>query len=319
MSELSREAQATEAASRRQLMLGTLAGLASYLLWTLNFVFYKQLVHVPIAEVLAQRTVWAAVFIVILVTLVARWPHVMVHVRNRKTLCTLIMTGWLIGGGWLLLVWMTMVGRGIEVSIGQFVAPLGGVLAGIFLLHERPNMAQMTAVTLATGAVAWFVYGLGYVPIIAIFIPFSFVAYTYLRKTMQVEPLDGLLVELVSLMPLGLVWIFFMNGDAPSALTWDWWTTALLLWTGPMTVVPLLLFIYAARHVSLTALGFMQYILPTGTFLFAVLLYGETLTSTHVVIFGLIWTGLIIFTADAWRRERALRRPVSSTVTEPLL
>jgi chloramphenicol-sensitive protein RarD len=86
----------------------------------------------------------------------------------------------------------------------------------------------------------------------------------------------------------------------------------LLIISGPATAIPLLLFAIAARRMRYTTLGLLQYIAPTINFLLAVFAYGETLTTSHIICFALIWTGLAIYSASALA---GLRRPA---VTEPI-
>lgn len=301
-------AQAAEAAGRKQMLLGITAGIVSYGLWALNVVYFRQLEHVDLLEFVAHRSVWSFVLMVGLVTLMRRWQSVIGHIRNPKTLRTLALTGFLIGSNWLFLIWMTNANRVVEASLGQFVVPLGSVLAGVIFLRERPTRPQTLALLCAGVGVAYFCVNLGYVPWFAIYLPASFVAYTYLRKTMNVDALDGLFVELLILVPFAIAYLAYLGGDVVTTLTVDYgWTAFLLVCAGPITVAPLVLFVYSAKHVSMMTLGFLQYIVPSGTFLFGVLLFNEPLTQAHLVTFGFIWIGLIIFSADAWRRERALR------------
>jgi chloramphenicol-sensitive protein RarD len=81
-------------------------------------------------------------------------------------------------------------------------------------------------------------------------------------------------------------------------------TDMLLLLSGVVTALPLLAFASAARRLQYTTVGFFQYIAPTGHFLLAVFVYGETFTDAHLITFGLIWTALAIFTAQSLRAVR---------------
>jgi chloramphenicol-sensitive protein RarD len=55
-------------------------------------------------------------------------------------------------------------------------------------------------------------------------------------------------------------------------------------------------------------MGFLQYIAPSLQFLFAVVLFGEALTTAHLICFGAIWAALAIVTVDGWRRALQSRR-----------
>jgi chloramphenicol-sensitive protein RarD len=77
--------------------------------------------------------------------------------------------------------------------------------------------------------------------------------------------------------------------------------------TGVATVVPLMLFAWAAQRVPLTVLGPMQYLIPTINFLLGWLVYHEDLPLWRVVGFALVWCGLVLVTVDTVQRGRAAR------------
>jgi chloramphenicol-sensitive protein RarD len=67
---------------------------------------------------------------------------------------------------------------------------------------------------------------------------------------------------------------------------------------GPITVMPLLLFALSAKRLTLTTIGFMQFLAPTLQF-FTGLYYGEKLSPAHIVCFTLIWVAVVFFSYDA--------------------
>lgn len=90
------------------------------------------------------------------------------------------------------------------------------------------------------------------------------------------------------------------------------WVTTLLVLAGPLTAVPLFLFAFAARRMRLATLGLMQYMNPTIQFLLATLLFGETLTTPHVIAYALIWTGIAVYSIDPTRLRRRRARSGSA-------
>jgi chloramphenicol-sensitive protein RarD len=68
------------------------------------------------------------------------------------------------------------------------------------------------------------------------------------------------------------------------------------------------LFGAAARLVTLTNLGLLQYMAPTIQFLIGVYLFGEAFTTQRLTGFSLIWLALIIYAAENLlaRRRRVL-------------
>jgi len=72
----------------------------------------------------------------------------------------------------------------------------------------------------------------------------------------------------------------------------------LLPFAGVVTALPLLLFAFAARRITLTTLGLLQYIAPTLQFLLGVFVYAEILTKSRMVGFVAIWIALFIYSIE---------------------
>ena len=112
------------------------------------------------------------------------------------------------------------------------------------------------------------------------------------------------------LLPLALVWLLFF-ADGPTSET-AFWSTPEALWVvaaGPVTLVPLVCFNAAARHLPYATLGFLQYLAPTLVLLQAILLFGEHLDSSRLTAFAFIWLALAVYSFDAWRSLRRLPQP----------
>jgi chloramphenicol-sensitive protein RarD len=153
-------------------------------------------------------------------------------------------------------------------------------------------------------------FGYGQFPWIAVALCLSFGVYGLLRKQSGTAAIPGLFVETILLVPIAAAYLVLLGSrsqlhfNADSRLL-----SALLLSTGIVTAVPLFWFGYAARHLRLTTVGFLQYLSPSGSFLLGVFLYREPFTHTHLITFSLIWMALAIFTFEAvsrwrWRRVR---------------
>jgi chloramphenicol-sensitive protein RarD len=120
--------------------------------------------------------------------------------------------------------------------------------------------------------------------------------------------MPGLFIETMLLFPLSLMYMIRLAQAGQSWFRPDEPAMAgLLMFAGPLTVVPLLFFALAARRLRLSTIGIMQFIAPTLQFLVG-LMYGEQLTPPHIICFTLIWIAVIVFSWDAWRSTR-LRTP----------
>lgn len=293
----------------REAMLGGIGAASGYAFWGLTVIFYKQLTHVPPYEVLAHRTLWSVVLTVGLIFLFKRRAAFFTALTNKRLLLTLTATSLIIGTNWFVFIYSINEERVLETSLGYYINPLISVLIGVAFLSEKLTRPQIAAVVLAAIGVIIMTIDFGAVPWISLFLAVTFAIYGYLRKITNVDPLEGLSIEVIILLPFAIGYLVFMESTQGTSLIHEGgWTVFLLILAGPMTVIPLFLFNYGAQRIRLATLGLMQYLAPTVQLIIAVWMYGEALTDTHLVTFGLIWAGLALFSWDTWRRERELRR-----------
>lgn len=280
---------------------GLAIGLGAYLLWGFFPVFLKLLQSVNAGEILAHRIIWAVPFGALLITVRKQWSEVRDAFTNPKILRVLIASALAITVNWLLYIWAIINDQVMAASLGYYINPLMFVAAGVFVIGERLRPMQTLSVAIATLGVIVMTIGIGAVPWVALALAVFFTAYGYLRKTVNVGAMPGLFIETTLLAPLALAYAIFL-GAAGQAMFFSGAASidALLVLSGPVTVIPLLCFALAARRLTLTTLGFIQYIAPTIQLLLAVY-YGEAFTPVHAATFGLIWLALAIFSIDAVR------------------
>lgn len=283
---------------------GLIYGLLCYCIWGLFPLYWRMIDHVDSVEILAHRMLWSGVFMVTLFVGI-RKVRLQNHIKSWKQCLMLLATGTLISFNWGLYIWAINHGYILQSSLGYYINPLVNVLLGYLFLHERLNRAQTIALILALAGVLYFTIDYGHFPIISLGLAFSFGIYGLLKKKMGINATAALTVETIWMMPAALIYITFIAAHGNSALnTFDWFTWLLLLLAGAVTAIPLLLYGKAAERITLTALGFLQYVSPTGQFLIGIFVYKEPFTTAHIVCFSLIWTGLIIFTIDTVRKLR---------------
>ena len=289
------------------------AGVAAFTFWGTIPVFWKLLQTVPATEILAHRFVWTAIFLFLLLSWQRRWPEVLDYVRSRRAMTYCLSSGTTITINWFLFIWAVNTGRVLETSLGYFMTPLVNVLFGAVFLRERLTRWQLASVTLATIAVLNLTFGYGRFPWVALTLCFSFGLYGLLRKQSATAATPGLFLETTLLAPLAAAFLIFLHRKGVLVFGPDHLSVSLLLISsGVITGVPLVWFGYAARHLRLTTIGFLQYLAPTCTFFLGVFLYHEPFTTVHLVTFTLIWIALAIYTADAIWRWRAQRQPATA-------
>jgi chloramphenicol-sensitive protein RarD len=274
----------------------------AYAIWGLFPLYFKQLKGVDAFEVIAHRTLWSLVVLLLVLAVLRRWAWLAEAIRKPAVLRASAISALLLSGNWLVYVWAVQNGHVVESSLGYFINPLVSVALGFAVLHERPRPAQWAAVGLAAAGVLWLAFGAGHVPWIALILALSFGFYGLMRKTATLGALEGLTLETLMLAPIAAVALAWWCAAGTSPLVrgapGDSTLTHWLLAAGPLTAVPLLFFAVGARRIPLMLLGLMQYIAPTLQFAIGVGVYGEPMSNSRLIGFAIIWLALALYSAE---------------------
>jgi chloramphenicol-sensitive protein RarD len=288
--------------------------LLAYGTWGVLPVYWKWLVAVPLAEVLAHRVAGTVVFSLVLLAVLRRLPEVREALRSPRERRALLASGSLIAVNWGVFIWAVGAGRIVETSLGYYLNPIVNVLLGTLVLRERLSRAQGLAVALAAAGVGVMLVSHGRLPWIALVLASSFGLYGLMHKLSRVRPVPALAIETGTLAPLALGFLALGTNPPGGALAeGPALTRALLLGAGPITALPLLWFGSAARRLPLSTLGLFQYLAPTLALLLAVFLYGEPFTRAHALAFLLIWAALALYTWEAFQSSRGVLARSSTT------
>ena len=281
---------------------GIVSALIAYLMWGVLPVYFKLVQTVPSIEVLAHRVIWAVPFGALIIIARKQGAEVWRAFRNPRMLALLTLSAVMIAINWLIYIVAVQKGQIFQASLGYYINPLMYVIVGVFFLGERLRPFQLLAVLLATVGVAVLTLSGGTFPWIAVSLAVLFTVYGVIRKSVVIGGMSGLFVETLVLLPFAMSYWAWIGAQGQSAfVSGGSGMAGLLLLAGPLTVLPLLFFALAARRLPLSLIGFLQFIAPTLQFLMGIL-YGETLTTAHLICFGLIWTAVAFFVIDAWRK-----------------
>ncbi|MEX1266432.1 MAG: EamA family transporter RarD [Woeseia sp.] len=283
---------------------GIIAALCAYLMWGFLPIYFKAVQQVAALEILSHRVLWAIPFGAMIIALRRQWPEVRRALTHRRTLGLLTLAAIFIAINWLVFVWAVQQSQIFQASLGYYINPLIYVVIGVLFLGETLRRLQVAAVLLAVAGVAVLTFSGGEFPLISLALAVSFTTYGVIRKQTVVGGMPGLFIETIILMPLALgyiAWATEVQTASFAAVSRE--LDGLLILAGPVTVLPLLCFALAARRLTLSTLGFMQFITPTMQFVTG-LLYGEQLTVAHAICFSCIWIAVALFSWDAWKRSR---------------
>lgn len=286
---------------------GVLSAFAATVIWGLSPLYYKLLAEVPALEVLAHRTVWSAlIFTAVLVA--QRDTRQLRHFADARSFVALVLASLLISLNWGLFILSVQLGWVTETSLGYYMMPLIMVFLGVVVFRERLDRLQWAAVGLAALAVVVLTIGLGRLPWLSLTLAVSFAFYGLIKKRLAAGPVASVTAELLLLLPLALGYLLVVHATGGGAFGQDLRTSFLLIFSGLISALPLIFFSSAARRVNLATLGLLQYLNPTLQFFCAVVIFREGFSSVQAVAFGLIWTGLAIYSTRSIRQEKARRR-----------
>jgi chloramphenicol-sensitive protein RarD len=292
---------------------GYAAAVTAFVIWGAFPVYFHSLHLVPALQVIAHRITWSLVFLLVWMYLRGELGLVRAALSNRGVVLRLAASATLISLNWLTFVYGVMHGRVVETSLGYFIGPLVNVLLGVVVLSERLTPVQWTSVGAATLGVGYLTYITGGLPWLALTIAVSFSCYGFVRKVVKIEALPGLAMETLILTPLALGYLLWSeaNGSGTFGHT-DGWTNSLLIFSGPLTAVTLYLFSYAARRLSYSTVGVLQYIAPSLQFASGLFILHEPFDHARLIGFVVIWAALILYAGEGVRLSR---RQQARTVT----
>jgi chloramphenicol-sensitive protein RarD len=292
----------------------------AYLLWGVLPLYFLLLVPTGPWEVVAARVLFSFVFCVLLLTVMRGWRRIIAIIRQPRLLAWTALAGALIYVNWQVFLIGTLSERVVETSLGYFINPITTVLLGVFVLHERIRRLQWVAIGIAALAVAVIIVAYGRFPWIALSLTASFGVYGLIKKQIgpAVDAVSGLTLESFWLIPVAVVQLIIVGQT--TGITFgavSTWHTALLLFAGVATAVPLLLFAAGARRINLTVIGMIQFVTPIMQFLTGVLILHEPMPPERWIGFIIVWIAVAVFVIDLLRATNATRSLAHRDQPEP--
>lgn len=283
--------------------------LGAHLVWGLLPLYLILVSAVPPVEFVGWRIVFSLPLCLLIVSLRKQWGEIAFALANLRVLLLLFASATMIGVNWLVYIVAVHEGHVLAASLGYYINPLVNVLFGTLLLKERLRSLQWVAVALALGGVSLLAWGARDMLWISLTLATSFSLYGLLRKLTPIGALPGLTIEtgLLLLPAIGIVgWFALQPGG--TVLAGNPNLIALTAFSGVLTAVPLLLFAIAARRMSFSALGFVQFLSPTLVFLLGLFVFEEPLRQIQLVCFLAIWAAVALFVWDMLRASRRMNQ-----------
>ncbi len=280
-------------------------GLLAYGIWGFFPLYFHQLNHVAPMDILANRALWACVFVGFLLLITRQWGKVRQILGRPQQLAMLALAALLVGSNWLVFLWAVGNQQVVAASLGYFLTPLVNVLLGLVVLKEKLNGKEKLAIGLAGLALLNEIILLGGMPWVSLFLAATFGTYGLVRKQIPVDALSGLWLETLVMLPVCFAYALWQaqSGHAVFVLD-DLSTASWLMGAGVLTALPLIAFAAATQRLNLATVGMLMYINPTMQFLTAIYIFGEPWQTGKLLTFALIWLGLAIFSVSMWKKVR---------------
>ena len=223
----------------------------------------------------------------------------------KKKLFILFISGILIFINWGVWIYAVSVDKIIEASFGYFIMPIISVFLGNFFFKEPITKKGKISIFLVIISVSYLlIIDFNSIPWVGLIVALSWSFYNLFRKKINVETDIGLLIESLYILPFVLVAFYFISINNyndfslsnPSLMP-------LLMLAGPMTVIPLFLYVRGVELAGLGPAGMIFYITPTLQFILGFFIYNEQFNINQLVSFILIWIAVFIYLKDIYEKN----------------
>lgn len=285
--------------------IGLTTGLASYIIWGLLPIYWGLLHIVPAMNTLSYRIVWSMATMLIVITVQHDWRTLITTIKDlfaAKKLRWIVMASFLISINWFIYIYMVGHHQATEASLGYYIMPLMNIVVAVLFLHESLSRNKLIAISLASIGVIILTIQSGSLPLNTLLMAASFCLYGLIKKQVPLPATMSLTLETLFVFPIAAIYLIWFAPGSIFAYTSS--VTTLLIFSGVITVIPLLLFAVATKNLDFITLSFIQYLNPTMQLLVAVLLLHEAFDVHKLIVFAFIWAGIIIFAIGSIRSYR---------------
>ena len=277
-----------------------LAGFGSFWWGFFGVIYFKYISYIGHIELVVHRCLWTALSLIITTFFFSKQDIFFKIIKNKSNLFYLFISGFLIFINWSVWIYAIATNRIIDASFGYFVMPILSVMLGYIFFKEVLNKKRIFSILLVVLSILYLiVVSFKSLPWVGLIVAFSWAFYNLVRKKINVDTDIGLLIESIFILPFALVafYIIANNGYNDFSIS-DPPMMLFIFLAGPMTVIPLFLYVRGVELCGLGPAGMIFYITPTLQFLLGYFYYNEPFSITKLVSFIFIWIAVIIYIKD---------------------
>ena len=279
-----------------------LAGLGSFWWGFFGVIYFKYIAYIGHIELVVHRCLWTAVMLILTTTFFSKWKLFQTILLDIKKIIALFFSGLLIFINWAVWIYAVATDRIIDASFGYFIMPIISVLLGYIFFREKLNNRRVVSIILVLISIIILIFfNLKNLPWVGLIVALSWAFYNLVRKKINIDTDIGLLIESLFIFPFAIVVFYFitLNGFNDFNLS-NIWLSLFLVLAGPMTVIPLFLYVRGVELIGLGPTGMIFYITPTLQFILGYFYYNEDFSLIKLVSFIIIWIAVIIYLKDLY-------------------
>ncbi len=277
-----------------------LAGFGSFWWGFFGVIYFKYIAYIGHIELVVHRCLWTTFTLILTTFFFSKWSIFFKIVKNKLNLFYLFISGFLIFINWAVWIYAIATNRIIDASFGYFIMPILSVMLGYLFFKEKLNKKRVFSILLVILSILFLIIvSIKSLPWVGLIVALSWGFYNLVRKKINVDTDVGLLIESLFILPFALFAFYLIASKGYNDFKLSDPSLMLFIYlAGPMTVIPLFLYVRGVELCGLGPTGMIFYITPTFQFLLGYFYYNEPFSLTKLVSFIFIWIAVIIYLKD---------------------
>ena len=263
-------------------------------------IYFKYISFIGHIEVVIHRSFWTTITLLLSTIFLSKWKIFFSLIKDKRKLLILFLTGILIFLNWAVWIYAVAIDQIIDASFGYFIMPIISIFLGYFFFKEKiSNKGKISIFIVLISIIYLLLVDFNSIPWIGLIVAILWSVYNLIRKKIKVDTDTGLFIESLLILPFILIAFYIITKNSyndfdisnPSLML-------ILILAGPMTVIPLFLYVKGVELSGLGPAGMIFYITPTLQFILGYFIFNEPLNIQKLVSFFLIWIAVFIYLKD---------------------
>ena len=268
-------------------------------------IYFKYISFAGHIEVVIHRSFWTSITLLLTTFFFTKWKIFFSIINDKKKLFVLLISGILIFLNWTVWIYAVSTNRVIDASYGYFIMPIISIFLGFFFFNEKISNKGKLSISIVIISILYLLFiDFKTIPWIGLFVAILWSVYNLVRKKINVNTDIGLLIESLFILPFVVIAFFIITKN--NLNDFDISNPPLmfiLMLAGPMTVIPLFLYVRGVELSGLGPAGMIFYITPTLQFLLGYFLFDEPINFQKLLSFILIWIAVFIYLKDLYEKN----------------